>query len=89
MNIARYKKTVSSILWVQLALVTCYVPSFSIIVPPANRIGYTLIIPCSTKIRLFVSRETSYNTVLEVLCSGSITIFYRQTMHRPIAAYYY
>ncbi|XP_078342068.1 melanocortin receptor 5-like [Oculina patagonica] len=26
LNIARYKKTVSSIMWVQLALVTCYVP---------------------------------------------------------------
>ena len=26
LNIARYKKTVSSILWVQLALVACYVP---------------------------------------------------------------
>jgi len=26
MNIARYKKTVSSILWVQLALVACYIP---------------------------------------------------------------
>ena len=26
MNMARYKKSVSSILWVQLALVACYVP---------------------------------------------------------------
>ena len=26
LNIARYKKTVSSIMWVQLALVACYVP---------------------------------------------------------------
>jgi len=26
LNIARYKKTVSSILWVQLALVACYIP---------------------------------------------------------------
>ena len=26
MNIARYKKSVSSILWVQLALVACYIP---------------------------------------------------------------
>ncbi len=26
LNIARYKKSVSSVLWVQLALVTCYVP---------------------------------------------------------------
>ena len=31
LNIARYKKSVSSIFWVQLALVTCYVP-FSIAV---------------------------------------------------------
>ncbi|XP_020614374.1 adenosine receptor A3-like [Orbicella faveolata] len=27
LNIARYRKSVSSILWVQLALVTCYIPS--------------------------------------------------------------
>jgi len=26
LNIARYKKTVSSILWVQLALLACYIP---------------------------------------------------------------
>ena len=26
MNIARYKKTVSSVLWVQLTLVACYLP---------------------------------------------------------------
>ena len=26
LNIARYKKSVSSVLWVQLALVTCYIP---------------------------------------------------------------
>ena len=31
LNIARYKKTVSSIMWVQLALVSCYVP-FGIVV---------------------------------------------------------
>ena len=26
MNVARYKKTVSRILWLQLALVACYIP---------------------------------------------------------------
>ena len=31
LNIARYRKTVSSALWVQLALVTCYVPCFIVI----------------------------------------------------------
>ena len=31
LNIARYKKTVSSILWVQLALVACYVPFVTVI----------------------------------------------------------
>ena len=36
-----------------------------------------------------IAGETGCNTVLEVLCFGSITIFYHRTMHRPIAAYYY
>ncbi len=32
LNIARYKKSVSSVLWVQLALVTCYVPFIVLVV---------------------------------------------------------
>ena len=40
LNIARYKRMVSSILWVQLALVTCYVPFGIAIVLSANGIGF-------------------------------------------------
>ena len=40
LNIARYKKTVCSILWLQLALVTCYLPSGIVMVLPANGISY-------------------------------------------------
>ena len=36
LNIARYKKTVSSMLWVQLALVSCYVPFVIVIVLSTN-----------------------------------------------------
>ncbi|XP_078342595.1 adenosine receptor A3-like [Oculina patagonica] len=36
LNIARYKKTVSSIMWVQLALVACYVPWVIVAVLYAN-----------------------------------------------------
>ncbi|XP_078342975.1 melanocortin receptor 5-like [Oculina patagonica] len=36
LNIARYKKSVSSVLWVQLALVTCYVPWLIIAIPAAH-----------------------------------------------------
>ena len=39
LNIARYKKTVSSIMWVQLALVSCYVPFGIVAVLYANGIG--------------------------------------------------
>ena len=46
----------------------------------------------STKFSTFTEMKhqaTGCNSVLEVLCLGSITIFYHQTMYRPIAAYYY
>jgi len=42
LNIARYKKTVSSILWVQLALVTCYVPLGIVVLLSANEISYVV-----------------------------------------------
>ena len=38
LNIARYKKTVSSIMWVQLALVACHVPWGVVVVLSANGI---------------------------------------------------
>ncbi len=40
LNIARYKKTVSSIMWVQLALVACYVPWVIVAVLDANGIEH-------------------------------------------------
>ena len=40
LNIARYKKTVSSIMWVQLALVACYVPWGIMAVLAANGIEH-------------------------------------------------
>ena len=40
LNIARYKKTVSSMLWVQLALVFCYVPFGIAIMLSANGISF-------------------------------------------------
>ncbi|XP_078342580.1 melanocyte-stimulating hormone receptor-like [Oculina patagonica] len=40
LNIARYKKTVSSIMWVQLALVACYVPWGIVAVLYANGIEH-------------------------------------------------
>ena len=39
LNIARFKKTVSSVLWVQLALVACYVPFGILVVLNLNGIG--------------------------------------------------
>ncbi|XP_078374823.1 adenosine receptor A3-like [Oculina patagonica] len=40
LNIARYKKTVSSIMWVQLALVACYVPWGIVAVLDANGVKH-------------------------------------------------
>jgi len=40
LNIARYKKLVSSVLWVQLALVACYTPWGIDITPSINRIHF-------------------------------------------------
>ena len=42
-----------------------------------------------TEVKLDDIRGTGCNSLLEVLCLGSMTIFYHQTMYRPIAAYYY
>ena len=42
LNIAQFKKTVSSIAWVQLALVVCYVP-FAVVAIIANISGWTRI----------------------------------------------
>ena len=40
LNMARYRKIVSSISWVQLAFVACYVPSGIVIVLSGNGISY-------------------------------------------------
>ena len=38
LNMARYRKAVHSALWVQLALVVCYIPYFTveIVIPPSE-----------------------------------------------------
>ena len=43
LNIARYKKTVSNILWVQLTLVACYVPLYIVVVVSGNRTSYVAL----------------------------------------------
>ena len=42
LNIARYKRTVSSIMWVQLAFVACYVPWVIVALLRANGIGHVM-----------------------------------------------
>ena len=42
LNIARYRKTVSSALWVQLALVVCYLP-YDVV---QSKDGYCILFPC-------------------------------------------
>ena len=43
LNIARYKKTVSSIMWVQLALVACYVPWGIVVALKVNEIKHYVL----------------------------------------------
>ena len=60
LNIARYKKTVSSILWVQLALVACYVPLYIVIVVSGNRTSYAALRATETLVYL----NSSLNPIL-------------------------
>ena len=61
LSIARYKKTVSSIMWVQLALVACYVPWGIVVVLEANGIEHEVAwIPTLTLVFL----NSSLNPIL-------------------------
>ena len=68
LNIARYKKTVSSIAWVQLALLVCYIPFILMgilfkaygILPTANETGSTVFFITTT----FVYLNSSLNPIL-------------------------
>ena len=60
LNMARYKKTVSSILWVQLALVACYLPSYIVIVVSGNRTSYVALRATETLVYL----NSSLNPIL-------------------------
>ena len=62
LNITRYKKTVSSILWVQLALVTCYVPSGIAMVLSTNGIRISYVVWRSTE--TLVLLNSSLNPIL-------------------------
>ena len=63
LNIARYKKTVSSIMWLQLALVACYVPWGVVAVLYANgikqNVAWTVTVTAT-----FVYSNSSLNPIL-------------------------
>ncbi|XP_078342586.1 trace amine-associated receptor 9-like [Oculina patagonica] len=61
LNIARYKKTVSSIMWVQLAFVACYVPRIIVAVFFANATEHFVAWKASTTLVLF---NSSLNPIL-------------------------
>ncbi|XP_078342958.1 adenosine receptor A3-like [Oculina patagonica] len=61
LNIARYKKTVSSIMWVQLALVACYVPWVIVVVLNGNRIEHFVAL-IATETLIFLN--SSLNPIL-------------------------
>ena len=61
LNIARYKKTVSSIMWVQLVLVVCYVPWVIMAVLEANGITHFVL---WTVTETLVYMNSSLNPIL-------------------------
>ena len=61
LNIARYKKSVSSIMWVQLALVACYLPWFIAAVLDANGIQHEV---ASFAVTTLVYLNSSLNPIL-------------------------
>ena len=61
LNIARYRKTVSSIMWVQLALVACYVPWGIVVVLYANGIYSDAAFLATTTVLLL---NSSLNPIL-------------------------
>ncbi|XP_078384646.1 adenosine receptor A3-like [Oculina patagonica] len=62
LNVARYRKTVSSIMWVQLALVACYVPWGIVAVLDANGIEHELVTLFTTETLVFLN--SSLNPIL-------------------------
>ena len=60
-NIARYKKTVCSIMWVQLALVACYLPWVIVAVLDANGIQHGV---ASFAVIILVDLNSSLNPFL-------------------------
>ena len=62
LNVARYKKTVSSILWVQLALIVCYVPTGIALMLSANAYGISSLAWKATDTLLYLN--SSFNPIL-------------------------
>jgi len=65
LNIAKYKKTVSSIAWMQLALVACYVPfGVVLIIMNVNGWGRTRQIVWSVFATVLLYSNSSLNPIL-------------------------
>ena len=62
LNIARYKKTLSSILWVQLALIVCYIPSGIVLLLSASAYGISFVTWRATETLLYLN--SSLNPIL-------------------------
>ena len=63
LNIARYKKTVSSIGWVQLAMVACYVPYTAVVLAVALHVGTSTAVVSDSALAL-VYLNSSLNPIL-------------------------
>ena len=77
LNIARYKKSVSSILWVQLTLVACYAPWGIAVVLYVNGIGDDMARPVTETL---IYLNSSLNPILYCWKIGAVRQVVEQTI---------
>ena len=82
MNMARYKKTVSSVLWIQLTLIICYLPN-TVVVAVISNMGLTLALDTAWGITVtLVFLNSSLNPFLYCWKIREIRVAARDTIRQ-------
>ena len=85
LNMAKYRKAVSSALWVQLALVVCYVPKFTMLVVITNRKTYsTHIVLIDGITSIFMYFNSTLNPFLYCWKIREVRQAVKQTIRRAL-----
>ena len=85
LNMARYTKAVNSALWVQLALVVCYVPKFTMLVVITNRKTYsTHIVLIDGITSIFMYFNSTLNPFLYCWKIREVRQAVKQTIRRAL-----